>query len=106
MGFPVSTKRDDRDASEYHPNHSDMEKGASKTYPIGPQAASCQHTVLKSYWLKYRISDIGCAKILDIGYNHIGLNIGYRQKQNIGYRLQTTDMPSLVWLSKRIMGSY
>ncbi len=47
MNF-LETKRAHRDASEYHPNHSHMERGGSKTHPIGPPAASCQHPVLKT----------------------------------------------------------
>ena len=35
-----------RDASEYHPHHSHMEGGWSKTHPVGPPVASCQHPVL------------------------------------------------------------
>ncbi len=42
------TKRGNRDASEYHPNHSYVEWGGSKTHPVGPPAASCQHPVLKN----------------------------------------------------------
>ncbi len=41
------TERGDRDASEYHPNHFHVEREGSKTHPVGPPAASYQHTVLK-----------------------------------------------------------
>ena len=44
------TKQGDRDASEYHPNHSHVDRGGSKTQPVGPQAAFCQHTLLMANW--------------------------------------------------------
>ncbi len=37
------------EASEYHPNCSHMERGGSKTDPVGPSVASCQHPVLRSF---------------------------------------------------------
>ena len=40
------TKQGDRDASEYPPNHFHVERGGSKTHPVGPPAASYQHAVL------------------------------------------------------------
>ncbi len=30
-----------------HPNHFHVERGGSKTHPVGPPAASCQQTVLR-----------------------------------------------------------
>ncbi len=57
MGFPVSTKPAHMDASEYHPDHSHVERGGSRTHPLGPPAASCQHTVLKELW-NYVKSDL------------------------------------------------
>ena len=47
MNF-FETKRAHRVASEYHPNHSHMERGDSKTNPVGLPAASCQHPVLRN----------------------------------------------------------
>ena len=45
--IPVTLfKQGDRDASEYHHNHSHVVRGGSKLHPVGPPAASCQHTVL------------------------------------------------------------
>ena len=43
------TKQGDRDASEYHPNHSHVDRGGSKTHPVSPPVASCQHTVLRAF---------------------------------------------------------
>ncbi len=33
----LETKPADQDASEYYPNHWDMEKGGSKTHPVAAQ---------------------------------------------------------------------
>ena len=43
---PLVSKRADRDASSYHPNHCHTARGGSETHPKCPPAASCQHPVL------------------------------------------------------------
>ena len=44
--FLKTSKQEDSDASEYHPNHCHMERGGSETHPKRPSAPSSQHPVL------------------------------------------------------------